>query len=64
MFNHKHLTPHQKQQILEIVDDAGIVEVLRVIATIISQRHDNLEKALDYRGRIFGIAKELMEERP
>jgi hypothetical protein len=59
MMNYRHPSYAERQQIRQLCDNIGAVEVLRVIGNIIQNDHPDLTTGQEVRAALWAVAKQL-----
>lgn len=62
MMNYRHLTQAEKTTVQAIAEDAGVVELLRLIGSIVAHNHFDITQGDKIRSEIFKIAKTINED--
>lgn len=55
----RHLTSEEKATVRQIVDGAGVVEVIRLLAQIVANDTEDLSKADEYRAALMTVARHI-----
>jgi hypothetical protein len=63
MMNKRHLTADERQQLLNLADEVGAVEILRCLAGVICVDHPQASVGVMFRTAIMRLARRLDADR-